>query len=115
MSTTVDLAQGAELHVGGTTVGVFLPETKLRQLTEERDSLKRELDDAKRELAALRAERDGYAKSLLAAIWELHPLDEATCAARIAEAQRDGLDFSEVVRQVEDIALGQPGEGRHGS
>jgi hypothetical protein len=98
MSTTIDLAQGAELHVGGTTVGVFLPETKLRQLMEERDSLQRELDEAKRELAALRGERDRYARSLLAAMWKLQPIDEATSMARIAEAQRDGLDFSESVR-----------------
>ncbi len=113
MSTTVDLAQGAELHVGGTTVGVFLPESKLRDLTEERDALQRELDAAKRDLAALRAERDHYARSLLTAMWELHPIDEATTNARIAEAHRDGLDFGEVVRQIEEIALGKAGEGPH--
>jgi hypothetical protein len=113
MNTTVDLTQGAELHVGGTSVGVFLPEAKLREMSEERDLLRRELDDAKRELAEVRAERDRCARSLLAAMWELHPIDEATCEARIAEAIQDGVDFGEVVRQIEEIALVKGGEGRH--
>lgn len=114
MNTIVDLARGAELHVGGASVGVFLPEAQFRELTAEREALRRELEEARRELAVVQAERDGFCKSLLAVMWELRPLDIATCEARIEEARRDGVDFSEVVRQAEQAVSGKDETGRHG-
>src|SRR5579884_538620 len=102
MTTTVDLAQGAELCVGGATVGVFLPEAKLRELNAERDSLRKEIEELRRQLAALRSERDQYAKSLTAVMRDLDPIDPATAETLIAEAEKNGVDFGEAVRQIEE-------------
>ncbi len=120
MSMTTELTEGAELRVAGSTVGIFLPATKLRELVEERDSLRQQLEDERRktsslarqaeecqrlqsELDALKSERDRYAKALTAAAWELFPIDEETAAALVAECEVSGVDFSEVVREVEEI------------
>ncbi len=113
MSTTVDLAQGAQLCVGGATVGVFLPEAKLRELNAERESLRKEVEELRRQLAALRSERDQYARSLSAAMWELDPIDPATAEALIAEAEKDGVGFGEVVRQIEELMREKSGADSH--
>ncbi|HJT78503.1 MAG TPA: hypothetical protein VJ739_14965 [Gemmataceae bacterium] len=108
MTTTVDLAQGAELSVGGATVGVFLPEAKLRELNAERESLRKEVEELRRQLAALRSERDQYARSLTAVMRDLVPvISPAEAEALIAEAEKDGVDFGEVVRQIEEMMGGE--------
>ncbi|MFO0929034.1 MAG: hypothetical protein U0736_18765 [Gemmataceae bacterium] len=103
MSTTVDLTQGAELHVGGATVGVFLPEVKVRELHAERDALRQQVEALRQELAAVERERDQFRSSLLATLWKEMAMDEEQCAAQVAEVKRDGIDFAEAVRQVEEI------------
>jgi chromosome segregation ATPase len=128
MSTTVDLAQGAELRVGGATVGVFLSESKFRELNAERDSLRKELEqlrqeverlrreaeEARKELDAVRSDRDQYAKSLTAVMRDIDPvMSPAEAEAVIAEAEKDGVDFGEVVRQIEEIMGGKSGGESH--
>jgi len=121
MSTTVDLAQGAELCVGGATVGIFLPEEKVRELSAARESLQREVEgfrqelerlrreaeegrQARKELDAVRSERDQYASSLTAVMRNLVPvIGAAEAEALIAEAEKDGVDFGEAVRQIEEM------------
>ncbi len=51
MNMTTNLSEGAELRVAGSTVGIFLPEAKLRELLAERDSLRQQLEDERRKLA----------------------------------------------------------------
>ncbi len=128
MSTTIDLGQGAELRVAGSTVGVFLPEAKLRELIAERDALRGELEEAKRQLgslrqqadesqrqvSALKAERDDYEKALTAAVREqFDVMDEEKALALIAETERNGVDFADVVREIEAILYRKGREGHH--
>jgi hypothetical protein len=49
MNMSTNLTEGAELRVAGSTVGIFLPEATLRELVEERDSLRRQLEAMRRE------------------------------------------------------------------
>src|SRR5215210_205252 len=116
MNTTVDLTQGAELHVGGATVGVFLPETKLRELVAERDALRGELEEARRRIVTLEAECNRYSKALARAVQDqFPPLDDETALARIAEAESNGVDLAVVIREVEEILYKEGGEGHHAS
>jgi uncharacterized coiled-coil DUF342 family protein len=119
MSTTIDLGQGAELRVAGSTVGVFLPEAKHRELIAERDALRRELEEARRQLdglrqqadeyqrqvSALEAERNEYGKALTAAVRDqFGTMDEEKALALIAEMENGGgVAFADVVREVEEI------------
>jgi chromosome segregation ATPase len=121
MSTNVDLGQGAELRVAGSTVGVFLPEAQFRELNAERDSLRRDLEDARRradelqrQVRALEAERDNYEKALTAAVRnQFDTMDEEKALALIAETERSGVDFADVVREVEAILYKKGKEGRY--
>jgi hypothetical protein len=121
MNMTINLTEGAELRIAGSPVGVFLPEAKLRELVEERDSLRQQLEDERRkaeslaqqseecqrlkmELNAVKKERDQYAKALTAAAGKLFPpIDEETAAALVAECETNGVDFAEVMREIEEI------------
>jgi uncharacterized coiled-coil DUF342 family protein len=128
MSTTIDLGQGAELRVAGSTVGVFLPEAKYRELVTERDALRRELEDARRQLEtlqlqadeyarqviALKAERDDCEKALTAAVRDqFDVMDEEKALALIAETEKNGVDFADVVREIEAILYKKGTEGHH--
>lgn len=129
MNTTTHLSEGAELRVAGSTVGIFLPEAKLRELVEERDSLRQQLEDERRkaeslaqqteecqrlqaELDDLKLERDEYEKALTAATRDLFPIDKEAVEAAIAQAEGNIVDFSEVIREIEEICL-EPQEDRH--
>jgi uncharacterized coiled-coil DUF342 family protein len=128
VNTTVDLGQGAELRVAGSTVGVFLPEAKHRELLAERDALRRELEEARRQLESMRqqaaehhrqvrvlqAEIDSYGKALTAAVRDQFPvMDDEKALALIAEAEKNGADGAEVLRQIETICRSGPEGGAH--
>ncbi|HEX5272482.1 MAG TPA: hypothetical protein VFW33_18420 [Gemmataceae bacterium] len=131
MNTTVDLGQGAELRVGGSTVGVYLPEAKFRELVAERDALRRELEDVrreleavrqgagecerlKRELSAVKAESDQYNRTILALLRESVETDEGKWNALISELENGGGgDLAEVVREIEQTLGRGTGEDVH--
>jgi len=107
---------------------MFLPEAKLRELNAERDSLRRELEDARRQLEGLRqqadeyqrqvraleAERVGYEKALTAAVRDrFDVMDEDKALALIAETEKNGVDFADVVREIEAILYKKGREGHH--
>jgi hypothetical protein len=109
-------------------VGTFLPEAKLRELIAERDALRSDLHEAQRELdrlrlqereyqrqlSALEAEREDYHRALTAAVRDQFPvIDDETALALIAEAETNGVDGAEVLRQVDAICRADPAGGAH--
>ncbi len=114
MNLTIDLGQGAELRVAGSTVGVFVPEAKLRQLIGERDTLKDELAEARRQISGLTIEIERYEKALTAAVRDqFDVMDEETALAHIADAEKNGVGFSDVIREIDAILYKEGTEGRH--
>ena len=81
MNPTIDLGQGAELRIAGSTVGVFVPEAKLRELIAERDTLRRELEDAKRQEEESRLRAEEYQHRVTALETEQEALEKALTVA----------------------------------
>jgi hypothetical protein len=128
VSTSIDLGQGAEVRIAGSTVGVLLPEDKYRELITERDSLRRELEEARqvseslrqqsgqylRQVKSLKAEIDRYEKALTAAVRDQFPsMDEETALALIAETEKTGVDFGKAVHELAAGLCKKDMEGRH--
>jgi chromosome segregation ATPase len=127
MSTSINLTFPLQLADASGTVGTFLPEAKLRELTAERDDLHKELDNARHELGrsrqqaeeyerqlnALKAERHDYERALTATVRDQFDFDEDRALALVIEAQTNGADGAEVLGQVEAICESHPGQGTH--
>lgn len=108
MSEQLDPNRGLELrYAQGETVGIVLTPKAVHELTAERDQLRAEadrlrvevaelrraLDDARQEVrdkAAVLAERDLYLREL-----------EGFWAEKIADMDKNGLDFGEVIAEME--------------
>ncbi len=129
MSTSINLTLPLQLADASGTVGTFLPEAKLRELTAERDALRTDLQEAQheldrlrlqekeyqRQLRALEAEREDYHRALTATVRDQFPvIDDETALALIADAETNGVDSAEVLRQVDAICRSDPpGEGNY--
>jgi uncharacterized coiled-coil DUF342 family protein len=108
MSEQLDPNRGLELRfTQGETVGIVLTPKTVHELTTERDQLRAEadrlraeaaelrhaLDEARQEVrdkAAIMAERDLYLREL-----------EGFWGEKIAEMDKNGLDFGEVIAEME--------------
>ncbi len=129
MSTSINLTLPLQLTDASGTIGTFLPEAKLRELLAERDSLRSSLQEARQELEqlhrlaeevqrrevnALKAQRDDYERALTVAMRNQFDFDEERALALVAGAETNGVDAAEVLRQVEVICASDAGRGAHG-
>ena len=114
MNTSINVTLPLQLTDASGTVGTFLPETKLRELLAERDSLRAQLEEMKRELRAVQAERDQYNRTVLALMRDSVEIGEEAWNALITEIENGGgVDFVQAVREIEQTLGRRAGGNDH--
>src|SRR5262249_32871595 len=102
---TIDLTQPFQFaDASGRPVGTFLPEAKLRELIAERDSLRKELEDLRKALDEVTAERNDYRRGRISSL----PPEEFTLTAEdLKDMEKNGYTMEQILADIE--SLDRPG------
>ena len=118
-SVEVEL-RGTLLGSDGSTIGVVVPTDQLRELQAECERLRQQigaqeahLAERTRELEKAHQEREEYRRSLHAVLHDYFAEHEAEVIKEALEADRTGLTFDQVMRELNEVFHVKRG-GEHG-